>query len=111
MLSRIRREARFLAIATAIGFVPVVWIAGALWNPHGDLKTLVGAIGGWIVIHPVLFVMYFTYPMSVWLSVPLAILAEFAWLFLLSIPVRLMFIGGAAATRRLASMWRNQKPS
>jgi hypothetical protein len=105
MLFRIRREARFLAKATAIGFVPVVWIAAALWNPHGDLKTLVGAIAGWGIIYPVLFVMYLLGPISVWVSAPVAILAEFFWLFLLSIPLRLIFLGGARVARYAAGYW------
>jgi hypothetical protein len=102
MPSRIKREARFLAIATAIAFVPVVWVAGNLWNPHGPYKTLIGGIVGFLVIVPGGFVWALLGAVigNVWAALP-AIAVEFLWLFLLSILLRLLFIRAASVAHRL----------
>jgi len=111
MLSRMRREALLLAIATAIGFVPVVWTALELWNPHGELKTLASFVVAWFVLAPGFFVLSFQESfIGAFGVVLIAILVEFVWLFLLGIPLRLMFVGGATVARRLLGIRKNQEP-
>jgi hypothetical protein len=102
MTPRIKREARFLALATAIAFVPVVWVAANLWNPHGPYKTLVGAIVGYFVTVPGGLVFYILGASigNVLAALP-AIAVEFLWLFLLSILLRLLFIRAASVAHRL----------
>jgi hypothetical protein len=83
MTPKIKREARFLAIATAIAFVPVVWVAANLWNPHGPYKTLVGGLVGGCVILPGLAVLSLGAFIGNVLAALPAIPVEFLWLFLL----------------------------
>jgi len=68
--------------------VPLTLAALWVWNPHGNM-TAEAKIFGMFFAYPFLFVSFELRGQlySTWVTLPLAVLAQFAWCILLALPV------------------------
>jgi hypothetical protein len=83
-----------------------------LWNPHTSDAELLLKLFGLFIAYPGLFVGFElrAQDFGVWISLPLVAISQFAWCFVLALPIQII-VSWAAARRSPSNTSRHHEAS